>query len=115
MKRMLCMLLTAIMMMEELCDTKSTLSKLTESLKLYPQDMRNLRVKDKGAVVTDAEVLAAVAQVEIEIGGKGRVLLRQSGTEPVIRVMVEAVTGELCRAYIDRIASVIIKRGHCVE
>jgi len=108
-------LLTAIMIMEELCDTKSTLSKLTESLRLYPQDTKNLRVKNKSAAVSDPVVLEAVAQVEREIGGKGRVLLRQSGTEPIVRVMVEATTSELCRAYTGRIVTVILERGHCVE
>jgi len=108
-------LLTAIMIMEELCDTKSTLSKLTESLRLYPQDTKNLRVKNKSAAVSDPVVLEAVAQVEREIGGKGRVLLRQSGTEPIVRVMVEATTSELCRAYTGRIVTVIMERGHCVE
>lgn len=108
-------LLTAIMLTEELCDTKSTLAKLTEPLKLYPQMMKNLRVKDKSAVIADARVQAAVKEVEKDIDGKGRALLRQSGTEPVIRVMIEAETEEKCAEYIDRIASVIIERGYCVE
>ena len=108
-------LLTAIMLAEEICATKSSLAKLTEPLKLYPQMMKNLRVKDKGAVMADPKVLDAVADVERDIAGKGRALLRQSGTEPVIRVMIEAETEEKCIEYIDRIANVIIERGYCVE
>ena len=108
-------LLTAIMLTEEVCSTKSTLAKLTESLMLYPQMVKNLRVKDKGAVMADAKVLDAVKAVEKDIDGKGRALLRQSGTEPVIRVMIEAETEDKCNEYIERIANVIIERGHCVE
>ena len=108
-------LLTAIMLTEQVCDTKSTLSKLAEPLKLYPQVMKNLRVKDKSAVIADARVQEALKDVENSIGGKGRALLRQSGTEPVIRVMIEAENETLCNEYVERIASVIIERGHCVE
>ncbi len=108
-------LLTAIMLTEEVCDSKSTLAKLCEELKLYPQFMKNLRVKDKSAVMADGKVLEALKSVDEEIDGKGRALLRQSGTEPVIRVMIEAETEEKCNEYIKRIADVIIERGHCVE
>lgn len=108
-------LLTAIMLTEEVCDSKSTLAKLCEELKLYPQFMKNLRVKDKSAVMADGKVLEALKAVDEEIDGKGRALLRQSGTEPVIRVMIEAETEEKCNEYIKRIADVIIERGHCVE
>ena len=107
-------LLTAIMLMEEIMDTKSTLSKLTEGLRVYPQKMKNLSVKDKGSVMKDDTVLRAVKLVENDIGGKGRALLRPSGTEPVIRIMIEAETEELCFEYIDRIAGVITERGHCI-
>ena len=108
-------LLTAIMLTEEVCDTKSTLAKLCEGLTLYPQFMKNLRVKDKAAVMADAKVLEALKAVDAEINGKGRALLRQSGTEPLIRVMVESESEEKCNEYIKRIADVIIERGHCVE
>ena len=108
-------LLTAIMLMEEICDTKSTLSKLTEGLKCYPQKTKSLRVKDKNAVANDEAVQAILHEVEAMIGGKGRVLLRKSGTEPVVRVMVEAETVSLCERYIDRVASVIVARGHCIQ
>lgn len=108
-------LLTAIMIAEELCDSKSTLAKLAEPVKLYPQFTKNVRVKDKAAALADAGVLAEKEAVEKLIDGKGRVLLRQSGTEPVIRVMVESESEESCRAYVDRIAAKVVEGGHCVE
>ncbi len=108
-------LLTAIMLAEELCDSKATLSKLAEPVRLYPQLMKNLRVASKDAVMNDASVLEALAEVEKLIDGRGRALLRKSGTEPVIRVMVEAESHELCEKYVDMIAQKIIDGGHCVE
>lgn len=108
-------LLTAIMIAEELCDTKSTLAKLAEPVKLYPQYMKNIRVKDKAAALADKAVLAEKEAVEKLIDGKGRVLLRQSGTEPVIRVMVESETEAACVEYVERIAAKVIEGGHSVE
>jgi len=92
-----------------------SLSKLAEPVMLYPQYLVNLRVKDKNAVMEDAAVLDAVKAVEADIAGNGRALLRQSGTEPVIRVMIEAETDELSRNFAHRIADVIKERGHCNE
>ena len=108
-------ILTAIMLTEEMCDRKTTLGKLAEPVTLYPQKMVNLRVKDKGAVMNDGEVLAEVEKVEKLIAGNGRALLRQSGTEPVIRIMIESESEELCGEYADIIAQVIRERGHCSE
>ncbi len=108
-------LLTAIMIAEEMCDRKSSLSTLAEPVMLYPQYLENLRVKNKDAVMADKAVLAAVEQVEKQINGNGRALLRQSGTEPVIRVMIEAETDDLCREYAAQISSVIKQNGHCTE
>lgn len=108
-------LLTAIMLTEEMRDRKSTLSALAEPVKLYPQYLVNLRVKDKAAVIADKDVLAAVEDVERQIAGNGRALLRESGTEPVIRVMIESETDELCRTYAEQIAEVIRAKGHCEE
>ncbi len=105
-------LLTAIMMCEEICDSKRALSELTEDIMLYPQHMKNIRVKDKAAVMADKSVLAELKEVERCIGGKGRALLRQSGTEPVIRVMIESETMEQCENYADRIIEAIKKGGH---
>ena len=105
-------LLTAIMIAEEMRDRKLPLSKLAEPVKLYPQLTKNLRVKDKAAVMMDSEVLAELKAVDKLIDGKGRALLRQSGTEPVIRIMIESESNELCEIYSERIADVIIKNGH---
>ena len=100
------------MVAEEVCDSKLSLSELAEPVMLYPQKMKSLRVKDKAAVLADEAVLASKAAMEKRIDGNGRVLLRQSGTEPVIRIMVEAESEELCNEYIDMITNVIIERGH---
>ncbi len=108
-------LLTAIMVTEEICDTKSNLADLAEPVNLYPQYTRNIRVKDKAAALNDSEVLKAKEEVEKLINNNGRVLLRQSGTEPVIRIMTECETYEKCEEYADIIAKTVIERGHCVE
>ncbi len=108
-------LLTAIMIAEEMCDKKSALSKLAEPVKLYPQYTKNIRVNDKAAVLADEKVLEELDAVEKLINKKGRALLRQSGTEPVIRIMIESENEELCVEYADKIANVIIERGHNVE
>ena len=107
-------ILTAIMLTEEVCDRKLSLGKLAEPVMLYPQKVVNLRVKDKAAVMNDADVKAAVAEVDKRINGKGRALLRQSGTEPVIRIMIEAETDALCDEYSAVIAEVVKNNGHCV-
>ncbi len=107
-------LLTAIMLTEEVCDSKSTLAELKEPVKLYPQLTINLRVKDKAAVLSDKAVLEAKDKVEALINGKGRALLRQSGTEPVIRIMIESESEDKCRDYADTIASAIKERGHVI-
>ena len=108
-------ILTAIMIAEEMCDRKLPLSKLAEPVMLYPQYLVNLRVKDKNAAMSDPVVLETQQKVDALINGAGRSLLRQSGTEPVVRVMIEAETIELCEQYAAMIADVIKERGHCVE
>jgi len=108
-------ILTAIMIAEEICDSKASLAQLVEPIKFYPQYLKNLRVKDKAAVFADANVLAAKEEVEKLINGKGRALLRQSGTEPVVRVMIESETKEQCVEYAEMIAKAITEGGHCVE
>ncbi len=108
-------ILTAIMLAEEMCDRKSTLGKLVEPIMLYPQHIVNIRVNDKDAVMKDDVVLDELKAVEKLINGNGRALLRQSGTEPVIRIMIEAETQSLCEEYADMIAKVIKERGHCCE
>ena len=108
-------ILTAIMVAEEICDSKDTLSKLVEPIKLYPQYLQNIHVKDKTAVVEDENVKKEVERVEMLINKKGRILLRPSGTEPVIRVMVEAETYEKCIEYTQRVVKVIKEGGHSIE
>ncbi len=108
-------ILTAIMLAEEICDSKSTLAKLAEPLKVYPQYMQNIRVKDKDAVFADDNVTAALDKVNELIGGEGRALLRKSGTEPVIRIMIESTSEEKCKEYSSIIASAVIDGGHSVE
>ena len=106
-------LLTAIMVTEEVCDSKSTLAELAKPVKLYPQITKNVRVKSKEAVFEDEAILEEKKAVEELINGRGRVLLRKSGTEPVVRVMVESE--ENCEEYVNRLVNFIIERGHSVE
>ncbi len=106
-------LLTAIMITEEVCESKLSLFELAEPVKVYPQVIKNIRVKDKGAVFADASVLAEKENIEKMINGKGRILLRKSGTEPVVRVMVESE--ENSEEYAKRLADFIVERGHSVE
>lgn len=108
-------ILTAIMITEEMRDNKSSLSKLTSPVKLYPQVIKSVRVTSKSAVVSDPEVQKKFNEVNDAIGGKGRALLRESGTEPMVRIMVESETEELCNDFIGRIYAVIKKRGYCCE
>ena len=108
-------LLTAIMVTEEICDSKSTLSTLVKDVMVYPQYLKNVRVADKDAVMNDKDVLASVKEAESLINGNGRVLLRQSGTEPLIRVMVEAETEEKCHEYTDIVVKAIVKGGYAID
>ncbi len=108
-------LLTAIMLTEEILDSKVTLSKLAEPVVLYPQYIKNVRVTDKESAVKHPAVLEELAAVERCIDGRGRVLLRPSGTEPVIRVMIECEDEERCVEYADRIAKAIAKGGYALE
>jgi len=108
-------LLTAIMMTEEVCDSKLSLSKLGDEVVLYPQCTVNVRVKDKDGAISDASVLAEKETVEAQIQGKGRVLLRKSGTEPCVRVMVECEDERKCREYADRISKKITEGGYGID
>ncbi len=108
-------LLTAIMLTEEVCDKKSTLAKLCEGVHTYPQLTVNFKVADKAAVMADENVKGELDAVMRDINGEGRALLRQSGTEPLIRVMVEACDIESCREYAERIGKKIIDGGYCVD
>ncbi len=108
-------ILTAIMLLEEICDSKQSLAKLCEAVTLYPQYVKNVRVKDKNQTVNDEAVLQSVKEVDALIDGNGRVLLRQSGTEPVIRIMIEAESMEKCHNYAQMIADTVKERGFLVE
>ena len=108
-------LLTAIMVAEEVCDSKMSLAQLAEPIMLYPQYMKNVRVKDKAAVMADKNVQKALDSVEKLINKNGRALLRQSGTEPVIRVMIESESEEKCKTYAEIIVKAILDGGHGVE
>ena len=104
-------ILTAIKIMEAVISSKLPLSKLAEPVKMLPQVTKNIRVTDKAAVRGNAAVTAAVEAVRQKLGADGRILLRESGTEPVIRVMVEATTRELCESYTGEVADVIYAEG----
>ncbi len=107
--------LTAIMVVEEVLNRKETLSKLVAPVKLLPQKLKNVRVTNKAAVIADEAVQAKFAEVNAEIGDNGRASLRQSGTEPVVRIMLECPTLEECDKYIEKIYNVIKKRGFVCE
>lgn len=104
--------LTSLKIMEVMLERKQKLSELVSELTIYPQLLKNIRVKDKQAAREDESVKAAVAAAEAALAGNGRVLLRESGTEPLIRVMVEAETDEICRQHVDAIIDVIRAAGH---
>ena len=108
-------ILTAIMLTEEILDSKSTLSELKAPVKLYPQHLINVKVKDKKAVLNDEKVLKTKKDIEDKLNKKGRVLLRESGTEPVIRIMVEAETEELAVKYTNDIAEEIVLGGFVID
>jgi len=108
-------ILTAIMLAEEICDSKLSLAELASPVKLYPQYIKNIRVKDKTEVLKDKSIAQSKEEVEKLIAGRGRVLLRESGTEPVIRIMIESETEEKCVEYAKMISDAIIKGGHIIE
>ena len=105
-------ILTSLKIMEVMLAKKKKLSELCSGLSIYPQVLKNVRVKDKPAAQNDPEVQAAVAAVAAQLGDTGRILVRESGTEPVIRVMVEATTQQQCQEMVDSVVDVICSRGH---
>ena len=105
-------ILTSLKMMEVMMARKQPMSELTRDLKIYPQVLKNVRVRDKAAAQADEAVREAVQQVADALGDTGRILVRESGTEPLIRVMVEAESEEQCHAYVDQVVDVIRARGH---
>ena len=107
-------ILTSLKVMEAMLAKKKTLSQLCEGFTFYPQVLKNIRVKSKPEARSDPDVQAAIAEVDALLGTTGRILVRESGTEPVIRVMVEAENKVLCDEYVDRVIDVIRVKGHGV-
>ncbi|MCI8507748.1 MAG: phosphoglucosamine mutase [Lachnospiraceae bacterium] len=104
--------LTSIKLMEVILEKKVKASELFRDLTIYPQLLQNVKVKSKPEAREDEDVIAATKKVEEALGDEGRILIRESGTEPVIRVMVEAATDELCKQYVDDVVRVIKEKGH---
>ena len=96
---------------EVVMEKKQSLAKLTEEVKIYPQLLKNVRVADKKTARENPKVVQAVDAVTEALGDDGRILVRESGTEPVIRVMVEAATDELCEKYVDQVIDVMKSEG----
>lgn len=107
-------ILTSLKVMEVILEKKQTLVKLASEYEVYPQVLKNVKVKDKKAAQDDEKVQAEVAKVTESLGSNGRILLRQSGTEPVVRVMVEASDLETCEKYVDQVIKVMEEQGHCL-
>ena len=107
-------ILTSLKIMEVMLARKKTLSQLCEGFTFYPQVLKNVRVADKAAAQADPDVQAAVAAVTATLGDTGRILVRESGTEPVIRVMVEAENKVLCNDLVDSVVDVIKRKGHAI-
>ena len=99
------------MIMEVILEKKQTLSKLAGEVKIYPQLLKNVRVTDKKTARENPAVVEAVQKAADELGSDGRILVRESGTEPVIRVMVEATTDEICVKYVDGVIKVMEEQG----
>ena len=108
-------ILTSLKMMEVMLAKEKPMSELAAPVVFYPQVLKNVYVKSKAEAQNDPDVQAAVAKVGEELGDTGRILVRESGTEPVIRVMVEAESDEVCAKYVDQVIDVIAQKGHVVE
>ncbi len=107
--------LTSLKVMEVMLESKEPLSELLKDIVIYPQVLKNVRVADKKQVREDEDVKAAIAAAEAVLGDNGRILVRESGTEPVMRVMAEAVSNEVCHQHVDQIIDVIRKKGYITE
>lgn len=108
-------ILTSLKLMQVMMSRKKKLSELAAPLKIYPQVLKNVRVSDKAEAQADADVQAAVQQVAAALGNTGRILVRESGTEPLVRVMVEAETEAVCERYVDQVIAVIKEKGYAVD
>ena len=105
-------ILTAIKMMEVMLEKKKPMSELRAPFRVYPQVLENIRVTDKRTVQNDPEVQSKVKEVEELLGNNGRILVRESGTEPLIRVMVEAGDMDTCRKYVATVIDLIKAKGY---
>lgn len=108
-------ILTSLKIMETMVENKKTLAQLTEQVEIYPQLLINVRVSDKALAQNDPDVQKAVKEVEEALGDEGRILVRESGTEPVVRVMVEAQSDEICHEYVLKVVNTIKAKGYAVE
>ena len=108
-------ILTSLMIMEVLTEKKQSLSTLAGEVRIYPQLLKNVRVADKKTARENPEVVKAVEAVTAALGDEGRILVRESGTEPVIRVMVEAAEDALCEKYVNQVIDVLKEQGLVVE
>lgn len=104
-------ILTSLKMMQVMIGRKKKMSELSDGFTMYPQVLENVRVADKKAAQDDAEVREAIKEVEETLGDSGRILVRESGTEPVVRVMVEAETTEVCQEMVNKVVGVMKKKG----
>lgn len=104
--------LTSLKIMEVMLECKTKISELLKEIQVYPQLLKNVRVKDKKKARADLDVQVAVKEVEKALGDEGRILVRESGTEPVLRVMVEAKTDEICQEYVNKVILVLEEKGH---
>ena len=107
-------ILTSLKIMQVIMSREKKLSELAAPFTVYPQVLENVKVKDKAAAQADADVRAEVDKVAAELGDSGRILVRESGTEPLVRVMVEAEDEAVCRSCVDRVVNVIKAKGHTV-
>lgn len=105
-------ILTSLKIMQVIMSREKKLSELAAPFKVFPQVLENVRVKDKTAAQADPDVQAAVEKASAELGSTGRMLVRESGTEPLVRVMAEAESEEICRKYVDSIVDVLKAKGH---
>lgn len=107
-------ILTALKIMQVMMDKEMPISELAAPVAIYPQILQNVKVRNKLAALVDTDVQAAIKSAEEQLGNSGRILVRQSGTEPVIRVMVEAENKEICRKHVDAVVAALQSNGHCV-
>jgi phosphoglucosamine mutase len=107
-------ILTSLKIMEVMLESKAKLSELCKEVNIFPQLLVNVKVKDKKAVLSDPAITDLISSLEKELGKDGRILVRESGTEPVIRVMAEAKTDKLCRETVEKITEKIKEQGHVI-